>query len=393
MAITLKANLWTHKKNKAGLCPIAISIRGGGEETYFQTEYKTTKECWVNGQVAKGYKNYDVINASIEKMITGAERFILTKELADETVDIYVVKDYFDPDKASSADFFLYAEALIKDDKKSTKKRYEVEINKIREFVHGRKIEDAALRERVYAKMKLPFSKITHDWLDKYRVHLLKFNTSNTTINAFKVIRKACRHAYKSRVIRTYVFEQWDYPTYKKPKKGPLMMDQCEELFKLLERKDIVPALKKVIAFFLLECFAGLRVSDWGKYKDEQLLSHMQDLTITTTKTDTDVRLPVDLMPSLARILVYIREHKLVWTETGEHANDMLKIIGPLAGIEMKLTTHVARHTFASMCFAIGLSEEAIALAMGITVKQVRTYVHATGARLRKELERLGGGV
>ncbi len=380
MRVKLKLNLRERKSDKDGNCPIAISIRGGGAETFYSTGIKVHPDNWKDGVIAKGQPNYDIINTRLKDLISTAERDILNMELQGEQVTLEKVKALFRPATAiRGVNYFKYALRIVEGKNKPTKRRYTIEIDKLRE----------------YSGDSLSFAQITPQWLTAYYKYLTGDevkNTHNTAINAFKVIRHVFNVAVEEKAIKNYPFDEWKYPQYKAPKRSYLTTAECDELYKLLDKKEVSKDLKLVTAFFLLECFSGIRVSDWGKFSIEKIAND-NEMIFTTTKTDTPVRLPIDLMPSLNKILVYIQKHKLKYTKDGLFANDMLKIIAPLAGIDKKMTTHLARHTFATQCLSIGMSPEAIAVAMGITAKQVGTYAKIMPDKLRNELKRLGGGI
>jgi site-specific recombinase XerD len=98
-------------------------------------------------------------------------------------------------------------------------------------------------------------------------------------------------------------------------------------------------------------------------------------------------------MPSLKRIVGFIKDNDLRYHESGQHANRILKIIATSAKISKHLTTHVGRHTFATQNLSIGVSKEAIASALGVSLKVVNTYAQIVPDKLNNELKRIGSGV
>lgn len=382
MKVNISPTLWAHKEI-AGKSPIALSITGGGKRTYHATGINVDPKNWKDGKITKGEKHYDILNAKIAEMINWVVKELLLMEAQGLPYDLNTVKEMLRPGAANRVDFYRYAEKVIAGKNASTKRRYTCELDKLKE----------------YAGNSLSFAQISPEWLTAYYKYLTtengekSANHHNTAINAFKVIRHIFNEARDEKLIRHYPFTDWKYPQYKMPVKTYLTTEECDKLYKLLERDDISDPLKLVTAFFLLECYAGLRVSDWGKISIEQIAKD-RELIFTTTKTSTPVRLPLDLMPSLSKVVDYIEKNKLVYTLGGEFANLKLKDIGPLAGIKGKtLTTHVGRHTFATQMLSIGASKEAIGMAMGITSRQVDTYAKLSANKLRNELTRLGGGV
>lgn len=68
-----------------------------------------------------------------------------------------------------------------------------------------------------------------------------------------------------------------------------------------------------------------------------------------------------------------------------QKTNEHLKAIAELAGIGKKITTHVARHSFAVRCLELKMSEETVAHYMGITVRTVKHYAKVTSSKLDSE--------
>lgn len=385
MKITLRPVIWLKDIDKQGDCPIAISIAGGGKQGYYNTGIKVNPDNYKDGIITKNEDNYDLNNNKLSNLIKDMEREILIRQAQGEPMSVEAVRQLFNPQVIKGGDFYKWAMQAISDKKTNTKRRYEIEVEKIKEYTGER----------------LSFGEITPQWLEAYHRYMLspkktekgikRGNSSNTTTNAFKVIRLAFNYAREKRATTLYPFTEFKPPKYVNPPKGYLTLEECERINDLLN-KDYDSDIKLVAAFFLLEVHSGIRVSDWDKFSIEKMV-HENDMIFTTTKTDTPVRLPLDLMPALKNIIDYIRDNNLRFTYTQKHAREVLKIIKNLAGINKHLTTHVARHTFATHSLTIGLTFEEIAIAMGITSKQVSTYAKLTSDKLRLAYKRIGGGV
>jgi site-specific recombinase XerD len=368
------------KKAKAdleGYITLKISIAGEKLPVRRSTKYKVPVSYWDqnNEIVTRGFLDWDKINDEIAKEKKKVKK-LFEQDLED---DIEFTREYvlerIAPTKDSS-DFLSVAKVVIDSKKPATRKRYTFELDKLHAYTRG----------------KLNFGTITPKWLTTYYEYLTgpkQGNSHNTAINAFKVIRLVFNKAKKDKITKSYPFKDWEYPVYDKPKPKYLTMAECEELFKILD-KDYGEDIKLVTAFFLLECFASLRFGDWGRFSTETILIN-EDMILTTKKTDTPVRIPIDIMPSLQRIMNYIKANKLKWTRDVGFANDTLKTIKEIAKIDKHMTTHLARHTFATMWLSKGLSRAAIGQMMGITEKQVATYAHLTPEKVRNEVERVGG--
>ncbi len=346
-----------------------IRIQAQGKRSYVSTGIKILPGHWNNNQVTGPQGN--LLNAKLRKKIHDTEVQLLNREVQGETITVNAARRVLAGDSGGASDFFAHCEQVLKRRSGSTYKRYRVEVVHLKEYVGDR----------------LNFADITPQWLTRYQNHLYPAKNWNTTINSFKFIRLVFNDARDNGVTTLYPFDNWKYPRERPPEKDYLTPEEVAKLFTLLDQEPPLE-LKTVTAFFLLECYAGIRNSDWKKFRVETV-KHGHDLIVRTTKTGTQVRLPVDLMPELQRVLDYITAHGLTYNYSLQHTNRTLKAVALAAGISKPLTTHVARHTCASTLLNEGLSERAIAEILGITVKQVQTYAHLSSSKIRNELKRL----
>ncbi|MCD6012904.1 MAG: recombinase [Flavipsychrobacter sp.] len=370
--------LWAKDADKDGNCPVAISIAGGGKQTYFNTKIKCPADLWDKAErkIKKGVANYDIKNSRVATLIKDTERELLIRQSQGEVITLELAKYLMNPDREVKGGLFLpFAKELMKGKNASTQRRYNVELSKIEK----------------YKGSGLKFGQITPDWLSAYYKYLLKENSHNTAINAFKVIRHVFNIARKEKLTTLYPFNEWEYPQYKQPKRDYLTMEECDRIYEILN-KDYGQEVKLVAAFFLLEAFCGLRVSDWHKFNVETMVGK-KEIVFTTKKTDTPIRIPFEKMPSLKKVVEYIRDNNLHYPyKTDKEANDMLRnVIAGAAKIGRKITTHTARHTCASMALNKGMSKTAIAKMLGITERQVDTYAHASSSIIENEIDRIGG--
>jgi len=381
MKINLKPVLWTKDVDKDGNCPIVISITGGGKRTYYNTKIKCPASHWDGSKILKGVANFDIKNSNISNIINEAERQLLIRQSQGEQITVSLAKEIINPDaQVRGGNFLTYAATVIAAKDGATKRRYTVELDKLTE----------------YAGNKLYFGQITPIWLSAYYKYLTsekgkkRANSHNTAINAFKVIRHVFNEAKENKITSLYPFKDWKYPQYKKPVRNSLEQTYIDELFKILD-SDRDKDIKLVTAFFLLEIYSGARVSDWHKFATEKINS-AEDMVFTTTKTGTPIRIPVDVMPSLNRVVGYIKKNKLKYPhKDAGFANEKLETIREIVGYKGKFTTHLARHTCASIWINHGMSDTEIGNMLGITKKQVATYAHVSSNILRNAVKRLGG--
>lgn len=131
-------------------------------------------------------------------------------------------------------------------------------------------------------------------------------------------------------------------------------------------------------------------LSDWGKFTIEQIMNK-KGLKVRTTKTGADIYARVDKSPRLARVIDVIQFNNLKFDITEQYANKMLKIIGTRLNLSFKLTTHVGRHTAATLLLEMGYSYEYVAEFLGVSDQTVKIYAKVTRVKLNREYEKRGG--
>lgn len=373
--MTIEVVLRKDKANKKGECPIAVRINAGNKVSYKSLGIRVLPEQFSNGRVANT-KLAAYLNAIIDKYVTDLRIKVLTKQAEGEQPSLSMVQGIINPFHGGNADFMAYFSRIaVNKTNPGTRKRYGDDYNSLRKyFPNG-----------------LQFADITPAWLTRLQNRMLADGKQWATMrNMMKSIRHVFNVANDEGITNLYPFKDWKYPA-EPPQKAKVYLSHYE-IAQLRKYLDVCPKeFKPVLAYFLVECHSGIRFSDWGKERIEKHIDGRIDMLLRTTKTGTEIRLPVDAMPDLHEILQYIDVNGIAAGFTIEHANRVLKLIGAGAGINKTLTTHVGRHTAASNLMNMdGLSERTIAEILGITVKMlVTTYAHLSADKIRREFERV----
>lgn len=372
MLPTIRAVLRKDKINKDGACPIAICVTISRKRTYHNTGIKVPEKYWNGKEVKSGFPNASTINAKLLADISDLQRQLLNTNISNGKITVNVVKSLMKKD-LGRGDFIAYCENVLNTfPNEKTYKRYKVEYDKLKKY-----------------SPQLSFGDVTPVFLNKYKSHLLKGVEHNTMVNGFKFIRMVFNHARNMGETTLYPFEDWPFPKYKQPVKEFLTLDEVQRIWDLLS-DDMDKTLQSVIAFFCLECYAGLRFSDWGNFKVEERIQG-KSLFVRSTKTGVPVTLPLEMMPTLTKVLDYIKEHDLRINISGEHVNRILKIVALSAKIPKVITTHTGRRTCGTMWLEKGMSREGVCALLGVSMPIVNIYAKFTGNKLRSEIARIGG--
>ncbi len=153
---------------------------------------------------------------------------------------------------------------------------------------------------------------------------------------------------------------------------------EVEEVQRLMDAPCINEMVK---AAFMFQCFTGLRVSDvrnltWGDVKTEGQQPHLE-IIMKKTQRPLNISLSMDALMWMPAKPAGASDHDQVF-KLPQLPGVLyhLKTWGEAAGISMKLTTHIARHTFATLSLTAGVDLYTTSKLLGHT-KVSTTQIYA----------------
>ncbi|MCB0460890.1 MAG: integrase catalytic domain-containing protein, partial [Flavobacteriaceae bacterium] len=156
-----------------------------------------------------------------------------------------------------------------------------------------------------------------------------------------------------------------------------------EEINEMMEKKFLVPRLEQVRDIFVFCCYTGLSYSDVKKLSKDNLVIGIDGETwVRVNRTKTDTRSSIPLLPAATEIIKKYEGHEdiinsdiLLPVLSNQKSNAYLKEIADVCGINKNLTTHLARHTFATtITLSNGVPIESVSKMLGH--KSLRTTQH-----------------
>ena len=253
---------------------------------------------------------------------------------------------------------------------KSTAKRYWTCYNHVEQFLQEEyKVED------------YPMNEINHQFITKFEYFLktkreCNHNSALKYVNNFKkIIRIALANQWMDR--DPFYNYKVQFETVERE-----FLNQ-EEINKLIEKDLHLDRLKLVRDMFVFSCYTGLAYSDVKKLSDADINTGIDGgkwIRIKRTKTKSLSSIP--LLPVAEEILDRYKDHPEVKDGkyvlpvlSNQKSNAFLKEIAGLCGIKKPLTTHLARHTFATtVTLTNGVPIESVSKMLGH--KDLRTTQH-----------------
>ena len=263
----------------------------------------------------------------------------------------------------------------------------------LREFIENKGIQDISI------------ATITEDLIEEYRFFLKKHRLKSSTINNNLCwLSRLMFRAVSRRIIRCNPFENTKYE--KEEKKIRFL--QKSEVMKLMAMtmNDRESELARLM--FVFSCFTGMAIADMENLE----YSHIQtaadgQMYIRKERQKTKVEFVVPLHPIAENIISHCRNAQagneeqqtvkekgvsLVFQPHCSHSvmGKNLSIVGKACGIRQRLSYHMARHTFGTMCLSAGIPIESIAKMMGhASISSTQIYAQVTDNKISKDMDRL----
>jgi integrase/recombinase XerD len=230
----------------------------------------------------------------------------------------------------------------------------------------------------------LMLSQINGEWLTAFENHLRETNICSSTIASnIKVVKAVVRAARKRKLIPAEDFIA--YTPIKVIYKEPDFLTMSEiEAFKKVCRKSDKPGIRIPGYYFLLSCYAGLRISDALKF--DQAMVKNGELVYYAQKNKKRCAIP--LYPALEEVTDVLISNPYTY-----HVNWVRKAVREImkeAGIKRHLVYHVSRHTFCTHMLQKGFTIPEVAEMAGDTVETIsRTYAHVDRQNLKHKVSLL----
>lgn len=383
-----------NKKNKSGKCPIYCRLTAQGVAKEFSTQVWIEEEKWnvdaakvIGNSEASKSANYTLdtiktslfnIRASLQeqgKLITPT--IVINKHLG-KTETKYTLMDihkYYNE---------KYIKPLLnKGYSAGTYERYKTSLEHTQRFLKFKfGIDDITIDE-----LNLAFANGYEFYLKTER------NCShNTTLKYIKNLKA---------VINFGIKQGWIIANPLNTFSGKLeRVDKAfltEDELILIEKKKLTnERLNEVKDVFIFCCYTGLSYSDVSKLSARDLnigINGRKQISINRTKTDVIARIPLldkasDILAKYKGHPICIYENRLLPVKSNQKQNEYLKEIADLCNINKPLTTHTARHTFATLMLTKKVSIESVSSMLGHTnIKTTQIYAKIVAEKVNEEMD------
>ncbi|QEC74579.1 site-specific integrase [Mucilaginibacter ginsenosidivorax] len=267
-----------------------------------------------------------------------------------------------------------------------TVERYHVSLEHTRSFIKW-----------MYKADDKPIKELDHEFISQYAFWLktVRKCNHNTTMKYLANFKKVVLICVKNRWLPGDPFA--NFKLTKKPVEKAALTES--ELIRIIERKFISERLDIVRDVFVFSCYTGLAYADVRNLKRSDIrkgLDNKDWIFVKRQKTNSPSNLP--LLAQARQIISSYSKHPKCADSglalpvlTNQKMNAYLKEIADLCGINMELTFHIARHTFATtVTLNNGVPIESVSKMLGhASIKQTQHYAKTQDYKISKDMLQL----
>jgi integrase/recombinase XerD len=209
----------------------------------------------------------------------------------------------------------------------------------------------------------------------------------DTRYNYHKHLRKYLYRAKDKNIITSIPYRQFKL---KRSDESSRMYLTTIELAAIEVVKPGTESMQRVKDRFLLSCYTGLSFADISRLRQSDIKEAIGARWIIMQRQKTSKSFQVPLIAKAIEILNRYPDDPVFQPITNQVFNHFLKDLAAISGINKPLTSHQARHTFAtSVALEHGVSLESLSAMMGTTMKTAQWYGRIINVRILNEMKGL----
>ena len=382
-------------RDRSSKAPIMGRITLGRSIAQFSCKLSCNSDLWNPRESRVDGKSREAVevNAKLDNLLLAVQssyQSLLAKRSPFDATDI---KEHFQGSMQSRTMLLERFDGLIEEMKDHV--GVDIKQNSLASYRQTR----ARLQQFIRAKHNasdLAFSQLTEDFIKQFE----QFATGevglkqSTCYNMVILIKKVCKLAYREGAADSLLFDNVhvDKGDSRLPK--ALDKDALDKL-KALHFDGLNEDMKTSRDVFLFACYTGAAYCDLMTLNHKHLIRDDEGaLWLKFNRQKTGVLCRVKLLPEALRLLEQLhndaRETLLPYMNYATYLS-CLKAISLRAGLSLPITTHTARHTFATLItLEQGVPIETVSKMLGhSTVRMTERYAEVTPQKLFEEFDRL----
>ena len=382
------------KTNKRGEAPVFMRLTINGERADASIKRFIEPHAWNSAkgkanEKSRGGKDLnlylDAISANILRIQRDLEldkkevsaQIILNRYLGKEQSDRHTLMEVFRAhnEKCRALSGISLAPATVI--------RYETTLRLTEEFL-----------QKNYKKEDCYLDEVTNQFIEDFEFFLktVRRCCHNTTTKYLLNFKKIIRIALAKGWMKKDPFAQVHF--HFEPVEREFLEKQ--ELKAMLNKEITITRLAQVRDIFCFCCLTGLAFTDVQQLKAEHLVADIHSkIWIRKARQKTKNMCNIPLLDEAQKIIDRYREHPYCQTRgvllpvcSNQKMNSYLKELADICSIRKNLSTHCARHTFATLTLASGATIDNVAKMLGhANVNMTRRYAKVLDSSIMRDME------
>lgn len=384
------------KISKKGKAPIYARITTSGQTTEIYTQCQIEPERWnqrLERSLYKGEVDQQInsIVASYRANILAAYDLLLKE---NKTPDCFSIKQRLS--NASGSRMFLveFSKYCDKRQQEVGTRITQVTCNKYHRLLRYM----TEYTKQQYRKDDLPLDMVSYEYIDGLNTFMQTAHQcrNNGAVNLLCCLKNFILFAIRNEWIEKNPFQYYKMKIDKTNVKVPLTKEELDILISKEMPNERLECIRDVFCFCAL---TGLAFTDADNLQKRHITTDDSGTTwIHKPREKTSVISRVPLLPYPLKILQKYEHNpelqlkgKLLPIPSNQKMNSYLKEIETICNIHKNLTTHCARHTFATLAIEYGMPIDIIAKILGHTnTNMTRHYAKISEANISREMQRIG---
>jgi site-specific recombinase XerD len=354
---------------KTGLLQIEVREKGTNRCVYISTGIRLYKNQFsdTNGFSCRNHSNAAVINRKAKAIFNEVEAFALS----DDCKTLSDVKNWDKKDDTRTHSFVEFMKKTLSrnDPSMATLEHHRGLIKRLEEF----------------STIKT-FGDLTYENICLFDAFLKKSINSPATLNKrHATLKQYIREAINMDLLTKNPYDRFKMP--QKKSKEPTYLNE-EDIDRILKYNPANEKLEKAKDLFIFQMFTGMAYVDLMRFCRAEISELDGYKVIRSSRTKTDESFISLFLPEAQRVAEKY-DYRLPRLSNQKY-NDYLKLLGAGAGITKNLTSHVARHTYATYLLNKGIPIETVSRAMGhANIKQTQHYARMLGKKVVDDMKKL----
>ena len=247
-------------------------------------------------------------------------------------------------------------------------------------------------------KDDIRMSSVSYGYLDGFNTYLQTAHRChhNGAVNILDCLRNFMLYCLRNEWIEKNPFKNYKLKEVAPPPKEHLSKKEIELL---MEKPMPNLRLENVRDIFVFCCLTGLAFADVKELKREHLTTDEQgNMWIRKPREKTAVMSTIPLLKQPKAILQKyafdlhcMESGKLLPVPSNQKMNAYMSEIATICGLNKKLTTHCARHTFACLAVEYGMPIDVLAKILGHSnTNMTRHYAKFSEQLIGREMQKIG---